>query len=260
MMPVDPRDRTDSPPAGADHVPTVAESARRQRLRRRAFLACLLIGGPAFALYFHRPLFEGNLGVVEDGVVYRSAQPVGDVAGLIRARGLGSILNLRGGKTSDAWYVAEVNAAEAAGVDFYDLPLSAVRRPTRRELLSVIDVLDRCRYPLLIHCKSGSDRTGLAAGLYLMARKGVPPERAEEAFSLAHGHVPLLGPERLHEPFDEYAAWLAATGAGHTPARFHQWVKYHYRADDHFAAADPVRPGPRARRQAKNEAGLTTLR
>ena len=55
---------------------------------------------------------------------------------------------------------------------YYDLPLSATRRPTRRELLQLIDLLETCSYPLLIHCKSGADRTGLASALYRLVRRG----------------------------------------------------------------------------------------
>ena len=68
------------------------------------------------------------------------------------------------------------------GLSLYDLPLSATRRPARLELLRLIDVLERCPYPLLIHCKSGADRTGLASALYLMLQRGETPERAGAAF------------------------------------------------------------------------------
>jgi protein tyrosine phosphatase (PTP) superfamily phosphohydrolase (DUF442 family) len=208
----------------------------------------ILIGGILFSIYFHRPLFRGNLDIVEPGQVLRSAQPVGDVLGLIRSQKLGSVVNLRGGKPTDPWYSTEVEATEAAGVEFYDLPMSAVRRPSRHDLLVLIDLLDRCKYPLLIHCKSGSDRTGLGVVLYRLYRKGEPPAKAMEGFSLAHGHVPLLGPEHLHEPINEYAAWLEKGHLDHTPARFVDWLKHEYRSDDALVAIDPVRPGPRIRR------------
>ena len=223
--------------------------ARGRRRRLRIGLAALMVAG-AFLGYFRDPLLRGNLGVVDEGLVYRAAQPTGDVAGIIRERKLASILNLRGGGPDDRWYADEVEATRTAGVDFYDLPMSATKRPSRRELLTLIDVLGRCRYPLLIHCKSGSDRTGLAVALYLMTRKGVTPDRAESSFSLAHGHIPLFGPERLHEPFREYAAWLSANRLDHSPDRLLDWVRHQYRADDPVVAIDPVRPGPRVRRQA----------
>ena len=188
-----------------------------------------------------------NLGVVAPGQAYRCAQPKGNLAGLMGTYRPASILNLRGGTDADPWYVAEVAAARAGGVDFYDLPLSATRRPTRRELAVLIETLGRCRLPLLIHCKSGADRTGLASGLFLMARKGTPPAEALGAFSIRYGHIPLLGPEHLHEPFLEYDAWLRGRGLAHSAGRLRDWVAREYRAVDPPAEVPTLRPGPRVR-------------
>jgi hypothetical protein len=203
---------------------------------------CLVVTG---AVVFWRPLFVGNFGVVEPGRVYRSAQPTSGLPQLIQDRELASILNLRGGSRADAWYVAEVRAARASGVDFYDLPMAATRRPGRRELLALIDLFRRCRYPLLIHCKQGADRTGLATALYRMVVQGVGPEEAMDSFTLAHGHVPLGGTQHLHEPIDEYAAWLAVRKLEHTPERLRAWVETSYQSPEPPGPSRPLGPGPR---------------
>ncbi len=227
-----------------------AKDSRHRQFRRRLWrLSLLSLIAILFATYFRRPLFEGNWGVVDGDIVFRSAQPKGDVVGMINAHKLGSVLNLRGGKTADSWYSAEVDATAKTGAEFYDLPMSAVRRPSRRELLVLLDVLDHCRYPLLIHCKSGSDRTGLVVALYQMYRKGESPSQALSSFSLAYGHVPLLGPEHLHEPLHEYAAWLKKQNLPHTPERFVDWVKHDYAASDALVDLPPTRPGPRPPRE-----------
>jgi protein tyrosine phosphatase (PTP) superfamily phosphohydrolase (DUF442 family) len=217
---------------------------RRVRWIVRAALATVLV---TVVVTFRNPWFFGNVGVVDAGRVYRSAQPVGDLPRAIARLHLASILNLRGGSEDDAWYAAEVRAARDGGVDFYDLPMSATRRPRRRELLILLDLFERCRYPLLIHCKSGSDRTGLAAAIYLMSRREWAPDRAEGAFSLQYGHIPVFGPELLHEPIREYAAWLAAHALVHSPARFHSWVESEYESDgaDDRRAVPTLQPGPR---------------
>jgi hypothetical protein len=208
------------------------------------------------AVTFRNPWFFGNFGVVEAQRVYRSAQPEDELPRLIARYHLASVLNLRGGSPDDRWYNDEVRATRDSRINFYDLPMSATRRPLRRELLILLDVFDRGPYPLLIHCKSGSDRTGLATALYLMSKKGEPPEEAMAAFTLRYGHVPLFGPEHLHEPLQEYAAWLKAQGEVHTPARFRFWVEQHYESEDPRREVPRLQPGPR--RQTPK--GTTTAR
>jgi protein tyrosine phosphatase (PTP) superfamily phosphohydrolase (DUF442 family) len=219
------------------------------RARRLALIMLAIAGATAYS--FRNPLIWGNFGVVDEGLVYRSAQPLDGLSGLIAEKRIATVLNLRGGSDADPWYAAEVATTRRLGVDFYDLPLVATVRPSRKQLLTVLDLLDRCKYPLLIHCKSGSDRTGLVSGLYLMSRKGIAPERAEDAFSLYYGHVPLLGTRLLHQPFWEYAKWLHFHQLSHTPERLRTWVAHDYRADDAFAEVVPLPTGPRPRRSAR---------
>lgn len=218
--------------------------SRGRKLRLLGALVLLLVPVGVFRGF----LFRGNFGVVEPQRVYRSAQPKGDLDATIAETGLAAVLNLRGGSANDWWYADEVRACRENEVDFYDLPLSAERRPSRRELLLILDLFGRCGYPLLIHCKSGADRTGLVAALFKMSVKGEPPERAHEAFSIQYGHVPLFGPERLHEPLAEYADWLEARALRHTPERFRSWVERVYRSEDPEDDVVPpaLRPGPRA--------------
>ena len=223
-------------------------SLPRKRMRRtvvRAALLAAVLGLSVPGALLMRPWLDGNVGIVDPGLVIRSAQPTTQLARLIHDHRLASILNLRGGASRDPWYSAEVRTLEASGVDFFDLPLSATRRPSRRELLLLIDVLDRCRYPLLIHCKAGADRTGLASAIYLMTHRGKPPLEAARAFTLIHSHVPLFGPEHLHEPLEEYAAWLDSRKLPHTPQRFRDWVKNDYASGDPHIDPPPLAPGPR---------------
>jgi hypothetical protein len=219
----------------------------KRRVVRDAAVVALLVA-TSLGWVFRRPWFQGNFGVVDPGRVLRSAQPTSQLSSWMRDYRIKSILNLRGGNVSNWWYDAEVQAANDGAVAYYDWPLSATRRPTRRELLVLIDLLSRCEYPLLIHCKSGADRTGLAAAVYLMNCRGEPPERALREFSLEFGHIPLFGTEHLHEPLNEYAAWLTARRVPHTPQQFRAWVKNDYRAEILAADPPPLRPGPRVRR------------
>jgi hypothetical protein len=211
------------------------------RLALVAILACAAVPGSLLL----RPWTGSNLGIVHGGSVIRAAQPTSGLPALIHDYHLASILNLRGGSARDSWYTDEVETARKSQVDFFDLPLSATKRPSRRDLLRLIGTLDRCEYPLLIHCKAGADRTGLATAIYLMMHCNEPPRQALRAFTIYHSHVPLFGTEHLHEPIDEYANWLDANGLEHTPDRFRMWVKNEYKSDDPAMDPPPLEPGPR---------------
>jgi hypothetical protein len=211
------------------------------------------------AALLSRPWWGSNLGTVDPGRVIRAAQPAGQLRQLIADHHLESILNLRGGSFHDWWYAAEVKAAEAHGVAFFDLPMSPTRRPGRRELLLLIDTLEACKYPLLIHCKAGADRTALASAIYLMMQRAEPPRQALRAFTIYHSHVPLFGTEHLHEPLEEYDQWLEARSLSHSPERFRGWVRNEYRSSDPTEDPPPLQPGPRQRHKDAPPAGAARL-
>jgi len=235
------------PVAIDDEIRQPPQRGRNIRKIARMTARVCLIAALAFGVYLLKPFYSQNIGIVDPGRVIRSAQPTSRVDDMIREYKLASILSLRGGSPNDSFYTNEVRAADEAGVNFYDLPLSATRRPKRRELLLLIDLLNKCEYPLLIHCKSGADRAGLASAIYKLEILGQPPERATEAFTLLHSHIPWFGPQHLHAPFHEYGAWLAQEGLTHAPGRFRDWVKNNYKADDPPKDPPPLAAGPRHR-------------
>ena len=191
---------------------------------------------------FRRPLFQGNRGVVDAGRVFCSAQPTTELGRSIRDYQLKSILNLRAGSQADWWYEAEVSTARPT-VSRSTIYRSCTRRPRRHELLKLIDVFHDCPYPLLIHCKSGADRTGLASAVYCLVGRREAPELARLAFSVEFGHIPYGGSEHLHEPIDEYAAWLKSHQLTHDPERFRGWVKNEYRDEDPSTDPPHLQPG-----------------
>lgn len=240
-------------------MPSEEVGATSRRVGRKVRLGLAIVAVVAAAGVFHRPLFLGNFGVVDPGKVYRSAQPKGNLEELIEECRPASILNLRGGSRKEGWYTAELEAAERHGIDFYDYPMSAEARPTRKQLLTLIDLMGRARYPLLIHCKQGADRTGLASAVYLMTRRAVPPEEARGALTVFHGHVPLLGTSRLHEPLIEYRDWLAAQGLVHEPSKFRAWVETEYQDPSSSVEPDDLEPGSRWDAMAREQEDGTTV-
>src|SRR5262245_32765957 len=107
----------------------------------------LAVGGSTTAWTLRRPLFLGNFGVVDPGRVYRYEQPQpGDWPRLLATIQPVSVINLRGGSMKDPWYAAEADLA-SKGIDVYELPMNAEARPRRHQMLALLDLFDRVRYP-----------------------------------------------------------------------------------------------------------------
>lgn len=133
---------------------------------------------------------RGNFHPVVAGEVYRSAQvTAADIAGYRAGYGIASILNLRGAAPGEAWYDEEIAASAALGVAHADFAMNASRELGPEEAARLIGLMRAMPKPLLVHCRHGSDRTGLAMSLYLAAIRGADEATAEGQLSLWFGHV-----------------------------------------------------------------------
>ncbi|MDE2200841.1 MAG: tyrosine-protein phosphatase [Rhodospirillales bacterium] len=129
-----------------------------------------------------------NWGVVAAGRLYRSNHPTpGRLARAVRRHGVRSVINLRGatGSGSDALSRA---AAARLGLRFFDVPMSSGRAPPRDALLALIAALRAAPQPALVHCKSGADRAGFAAAVFVLLEGG-STAAALRQLSWRHGHM-----------------------------------------------------------------------
>jgi undecaprenyl-diphosphatase len=137
--------------------------------------------------------YYGNFHTVSQGALYRSAQLDKDeLEEAVRDRGIRAVLNLRGAHPGESWYDDEVAASKALGVAHFDYGLSAYRMLTDGQISDVLGIIRRAPKPLLVHCKSGADRTGLVSALYRFAVEGKNAEEAEQQLTLLYGHFPYL--------------------------------------------------------------------
>lgn len=150
-------------------------------------------------------LWGGNVRTVIPGRFYRSAQLSGDqLHDLISREKIRTVVNLRGGKDHYDWLQDERSACAANGADYRQITLSASTLPRPRVLRQLLEILDEAEYPVLIHCRHGADRTGLAATLYMHLYQGMPLDQAEAAqLTWRFGHVAWLAPS-MGEFFDLY--------------------------------------------------------
>jgi protein tyrosine/serine phosphatase len=162
------------------------------RALQAGVLAVVLTAG-SYAAYCGIIIYEGNFNTVRQGVLYRSAQPdKSELRFYARKYGIKSVLNLRGAHPGDAWYDGEMAAAHALRLVHYDYPISAKRFVTSRQIAEILKIVRAAPKPLLIHCQSGADRSGLVAALYDYAVAGDSAQQADRQLSLLYGHFPYL--------------------------------------------------------------------
>ncbi|PZQ84307.1 MAG: protein tyrosine phosphatase [Ancylobacter novellus] len=162
----------------------------RRWARRTGLLA--LVGLAAAGVYAGWAYANGNLHTVVEGELYRSATlPAEQLRDLIASRGIRTIINLRGPSEDAHWYREEAKIAEEHGVRLVDLTWSARRELTDEQVKTYLATLADAPRPILVHCRSGVDRTGLASAIYLAVVKKADEFTAETQLSLLFGHISL---------------------------------------------------------------------
>src|SRR6056297_3014061 len=99
--------------------------------------------------------------------VYRSNQPTHDRFVRLKAMGVRSVLNLRGAGGA-AHYLTEEESCRRLGLTLVNCTLQARDAAPRANIEALIAAFREIERPFVMHCKSGADRAGFAAAIYLM--------------------------------------------------------------------------------------------
>lgn len=156
-----------------------------------------------------------------DEDVWRHNHPSPARLAELKAMGAASVLSLRGATSELS--LQEAEACAKVGLEFRGIGLRAVALPRKDALLALIDALREMPKPLVIHCKSGADRTGLAAVIYLHVITGVPLAEARAQLSARFMHNPWGKARIINRFLDAYVAAQSASGIG-----FEDWVRTEY--------------------------------
>ena len=179
----------------------LATPAGRRRVER-----AFRFGDHAFVRALYRNAHEVAPGV------YRSAQPApADIAAWAR-RGVKTIVNLRGPATSAALLLEE-EACARANVALVNFRVYSREAPTAETLAGLQTLFRTIEHPVLMHCKSGADRVGLAATLYLFFMKGAPLDEAMGQLSLRYGHIRQGKTGVIDRALDMYVEHARGAGA-----------------------------------------------
>jgi protein tyrosine/serine phosphatase len=178
-------------------------------------IGLILFAVPAVAAAFLGFLqLTGNFNAVVPGEFYRSAQltpaQLSEYAGAYKIR---TVINLRGDNKGRLWYDAEVKESDHLGIAHVDFGMSARQELTQAQAIALIALMEKAAKPLLIHCKDGADRAGLASALYLAVVKRADPKVAEAQLSFRYGHIslPLIPEYAMERSFEALEPSLASS-------------------------------------------------
>ncbi|WP_375255389.1 tyrosine-protein phosphatase [Yoonia sp.] len=169
-------------------------------------------------------IFWHNFAEIGPGV-YRSNHPNERRFKTYADMGIKSILNLRG-NSKQSHYLFEVESCAAHGLRLVNFGLSARRAPPAEMLLQILEVFESIEKPFLMHCKSGADRTGLIAALYLMAVDNQPIDVARKQLSFRFLHIRRTSTGILDHFLDVYEARNVQT-----PIAIADWIRLEYDPD-----------------------------
>lgn len=208
-------------------APGTSRMRRHWFWTRRLPLTLLLV---LLGVHLGGQLLE-NFRTVVPGCAYRSGQlDAHSLRDHIDQFHLRSVINLRGANPDDDWYQDERAVSARRGVMHYDLPTDSSYPPSAEELRQWVQLLDACPKPVLIHCQSGIDRTGLLAAVCLLCFDADgTPAKARKQLGLLYGHLPgRANRGRFLAFLDLYESWLAREGLTHRGDLFARWATQVY--------------------------------
>jgi protein tyrosine/serine phosphatase len=183
--------------------------------RARAWTDSLLVDHAIFRVVWT------NFAPVLPGKLYRCNHPT--PARLVAAKrryGLKTLINLRGHRECGSDALSR-EAADRLGLIHIDMAFESRGAPHRDRILKFAEIYRTLQTPALMHCKSGADRAGLAAGLAILFEGGTTAAALRQ-LSWRFGHFNKARTGILDAFFRLYAA--QAEGR----LGFLEWVRTEY--------------------------------
>ncbi len=162
-----------------------------------------------------------NWAEVVPGKLYRSNHPTpARLAAAARRYGLRTLINLRGHRACGSDALSR-STAQRLGLIHIDMAFESRGAPHRDRILRFASLYASLQTPALMHCKSGADRAGLAAGLAILLEGGTASQAlAQLSWRFGHFNRSRTG------ILDAFFLLYAREAEGRVP--FLHWVEHEY--------------------------------
>jgi len=167
---------------------------------------------------FARHLWTNDGEIAPD--VFRANNPNEKRFRTYAEQGIRTVVNLRNDVQRAPAKLAE-ERAKANGMTYVSYPLLPRTAPTKQDLLGLVELFPTLEKPVLFHCKSGADRTGLVAAIWCIVQEGQSLSEARSELSLRYIHRRDSETGVLDEVLDGFEPYEGELS-------FSQWVETHY--------------------------------
>ena len=156
-----------------------------------------------------------------DRQMYRSSQPSPKQLRILKKKyGIKTIINLRGENGLSA-YRLEKKACLNLNLELVNFRAYSRNPPESEEIKTLIKLFNKIKYPALMHCKSGSDRTGVVATLYrILYLKESVEDALKKELHWKYGHIKSSHTGVLDYFFTQYLSENQDN-----PKTFLEWVE-----------------------------------
>ncbi|QCT93893.1 protein tyrosine phosphatase [Caminibacter mediatlanticus TB-2] len=148
-------------------------------------------------------LFTFNFHKIDDNF-YRSAQPTDKhLEEIIKKYNIKTVLNVRGEEHIEI-LASQKEICKKYNVELITIKLHSRGIPSKEKINRLYEILTTSKYPMLVHCKSGSDRTGLVATLYCHWIKGKDIKEIKQLKAFPYLHFKHSKTGLIDKYFEEY--------------------------------------------------------
>lgn len=154
--------------------------------------------------------------------IYRSNQPTTGRFETYAEMGVKTIINLRG-EDKYSYYLFEKETCDRLGMKLIDIKMWARMATKKARILEAIEAIRTSEKPLIFHCKSGADRTGLMGAVYKLVFEDATVDEARKQLGLRYIHLKQTATGIQDYILDVYEARLNLNQIG-----FEDWIRREY--------------------------------
>ena len=183
--------------------------------------------------YATRLVLRDNFYEVSPGRLYRSGlMSEENLIETLEDYDIKTVIDVRWTADADEGFVgAEQKFLEKLGVTYHHFPFLSSAVPSRDTMLTLLELLEDSEEPILVHCESGTHRSGTVSAIWELAFDDNGLEKGPAQLSGRFGYFKwerYLKTLRNGRPTLDNVVWEYLKDHERTGASFQQWVEGDY--------------------------------